>query len=263
MNIGFIGAGNMGGALARALSTNKETNIYIFDINIEKAELLASEIGATVYEKETLLSISDFIFLGVKPKGIADVCKNIRDGIKADAAIISMAAGVEIKKLEASLGEGIPVIRIMPNTPVTYGAGMTAFCKNEFVSEKMLSHFKEMMKYTGTIAEIPEDKFEAFTAVAGCSPAYAYMFIDAIANAGAKCGLDYSDALSYASKMLEGAALMVRNSPLSPTVLKENVCSPGGSTIEGVYVLEGADFDGTVQKAIIAAFNKTKELGKQ
>lgn len=261
MNVGFIGAGNMGGALARAISADKQTNIYIYDANEEKANTLANEIGASFATLDNLLSDSDFIFLGVKPNVIIGVCESIESKVKDGAAVISMAAGVKVDKLSAAIGSGVPVIRIMPNTPVTVGAGMTAWCKNAHVTEDMAESFKKMMAYTGALDELPEDKIDSFCAIAGCGPAYAYMFIDALAKAGVECGLDYDRALFYASKMLSGSALMAQTSPLSPEVLCKNVCSPGGSTIEGVKVLEAASFANTVGEAIAAAYKRTKELG--
>lgn len=263
MNVGFIGAGNMGGALARAIRNDTETKVYIYDTNAEKATKLASEIGAIGCELSLLLTESDFIFLGVKPNVISAVCEQIRDLLKKNTVLISMAAGVKLAKLDEALNAKSPVIRIMPNTPVTYGVGMTAWCKNSLVTDAMAKEFERIMAYTGAVDNIPEDNIDAFCAIAGCGPAYAYMFVDALAKAGENCGLDRERALFYASKMLAGAATMAEKSPLPPKSLCENVCSPGGSTIEGVKVLEAEGFDATVQKAIVAAYNRTKELGKK
>ena len=262
MKVGFIGAGNMGGALARAISKDKQTKVYIYDHNEEKSASLATETGAVKCELSLLLSKCDFVFLGVKPNAVATVCEEIRDRLKVGATVISMAAGVTLAQLDGFLLGKVPVIRIMPNTPVTYGFVLTAWCKNALVTDVAADEFERIMAYTGALDHIDEDKMEAFTAVAGCGPAYAYMFLDALAKAGENCGLDRGRALFYASKMLEGAAIMADRSPLPPKTLCENVCSPGGSTIEGVKVLEAEGFDATVQKAIVAAFNRTKELGK-
>lgn len=261
MNVGFIGAGNMGGALARIICTYKHINVYIYDVDSEKSKKLAAETEGIACELSELINASDIIFLGVKPGVIATVCNEISDKVKDETIIISMAAGVKIKKIESVIKRNIPIIRIMPNTPVTYGEGMTAYCKNEFVTDDVEFLFKIVMKFTGTLSEVPEEDIEAFTAIAGCGPAYAYMFIDALAKAGEKCGLDYDRALFYATKMIKGSAIMVENSPLSPETLCKNVCSPGGSTIEGVRVLEANNFDDTIEKAIFAAYKRTKELG--
>ena len=263
MKVGFVGAGNMGGALARAISNDNQTKVYIYDTNSEKSFKLASEIGATNCELSLLLVESDFIFLGVKPNVISTVCEKIQSALKPGATVISMAAGITVSQLNDALGGKVPVIRIMPNTPVTYGVGMTAWCKNSLVTNNAINEFERIMSYTGALDNIEEEKMEAFTAVAGCGPAYAYMFVDALAKAGENCGLDRERALFYASKMLAGASVMSERSPLSPKTLCENVCSPGGSTIEGVKVLEAEGFDATVQKAIVAAYNRTKELGKK
>lgn len=253
----------MGGALARAISKDNQTKVYIYDKNSEKAAALAAEIGATNCELASLLSVSDFVFLGVKPNVISAVCAEIRSSLKPGAAVVSMAAGVTVSQLDEALFGKCAVIRIMPNTPVTYGVGMTAWCKNPLVTTDIASEFERIMAYTGALDYMPEDKIDAFCAIAGCGPAYAYMFLDALAEAGEKCGLDRERALFYASKMLSGAAVMAEKSPLAPKTLCENVCSPGGSTIEGVKVLQSNGFADTVGNAIVAAFNRTKELGKQ
>ena len=262
MNVGLIGAGNMGGALARAISKYKQINIYIFDTNQEKSTALANEIGAKACELYELLSVCNFIFLGVKPNVIIGLCESIGKKLNKDAVVISMAAGVKVADLSAALGVGVPVIRIMPNTPVTVGAGMTAWCKNEHVMGDAAKNFEKMMAYTGALDELPEDKIDSFCAIAGCGPAYAYMFVDALAKAGVECGLDYDRALFYASKMLAGSALMAETSPLSPEILCKNVCSPGGSTIEGVKSLMNDGLDKIVSTAVGASFKRTVELGK-
>lgn len=263
MNIGFIGAGNMGGALARAISKVSGTKVYIYDKIEEKAMALAKEIGGTFSDFDFIIGTCDFVFLGVKPNGISEVCARIGKQNENKPIIVSMAAGVKIEKIEASLGADFKVIRIMPNTPVAVGEGLTAYSKNTLVSKNDVDNFERIMQYTGTTEAINEDKIDAFCAIAGCGPAYAYMFIDALANGGEKCGLSRERAIIYASKMIRGAALMALESGLDPETLKRNVCSPGGSTIEGVKVLEAKDFPADVSDAIEAAFNRTKELGKQ
>ncbi len=261
MKVGFIGCGNMGGALARAISNDLNTKIYIFDKNEEKARVFCSEIKGEFSDCSWISENCDFIFLAVKPNIVCEAISSIKDTLNKKATLVSMAAGVKIEKLESYLGFDFPVIRIMPNTPVAVLSGMTTWCSNAFVSEETISKFQAIMSYTGKIDRISEDLIDSATAVAGCGPAFAYMFIDALTKAGVDCGLDEDKALTYASEMLIGSAKMALSRVDTPNVLKEKVCSPGGSTIEGVYKLEEGRFADTVKAAVNASFQKTKKLG--
>ena len=262
MKVGFIGAGNMGSALARAVSHVLETEVYIYDKTEEKSQILSQELNANPSDLENIIKNCDFVFIGVKPNGISEVCSEIKNQSKNNPIIISMAAGVKINKLQSALGNSYKIIRIMPNTPVAVGAGLTAYSKNSLLTNTDVESFKSLMKYTGTVVEIEEEKIDAFSAISGCGPAYAYMFIDALASAAEKCGLAKEQAVFYASEMIRGAALMTVKTKESTESLKQKVCSPGGSTIEGVKVLEENDFSHIVAKAIEAAYKKTQELGK-
>ena len=262
MNVGFIGAGNMGGALANAISNDSQINIYIYDANEEKGVTFAYSISAEFSKLDDLVSKSDFIFLGVKPQILPEVLKTIDGKVKSGAVLVSMAAGVSISKIESELKCTLPVIRIMPNTPVNVGEGMTAFCRNSAVTDEKKNEFVEIMAYTGSLDEVEEEKIDAFCALAGCGPAYVYMFIDALASAAESLGIDRERALVYASKMTRGATKMVLSYDDEPTVLRDKVCSPGGATIEGVKSLDSDGFTDTVKSAILAAYKRTLELGK-
>lgn len=261
MNIGFIGCGNMGGAIAKAISAKMNTNIYIYDIDEAKSGDFALKIGAKAVGRSELLSSSDMIFLGVKPNMILSLVDEIKGEVKAGTVLVSMAAGVKLSSLEAA-GEGLSFIRIMPNTPVTLGEGMTAYAKGSGTTEKQAEDFEKVYSACGTLARLDEDKIDAFCAIAGCGPAYAYMFIDALAKVGEKIGLSYNDAMIYAATMLRGSALMALETGIDPVTLRKNVCSPGGATIEGVKVLEANGFDSLIAKTIEAAFKRTVELGR-
>ena len=262
MNIGFIGAGSMGGALAKATSKILETKLYIYDIDQKKANRLASETGAFSVSFDEVVSTSDIIFLGVKPSVLPNVAKELGKAARRDTVIVSMAAGIAISKIEEALGVKLPIIRIMPNTPVLVGEGVTAYSKNELVTDERLSDFLRAMQYTGTLEPLDEDDIDAFCAIAGCGPAYVYTFIDALAKGAEKCGISREGALKYAALTVRGAALMTLKTDGDPSTLCKNVCSPGGATIEGVKVLESHNLEGTICAAIEAAFKRTKELGK-
>lgn len=261
MKIGFIGAGNMGGALAKGISRVSGTNIYIYDKDTEKANELAALTNGKSVTFEEIASGCSIIFLGVKPNVIPDVASMLGATVKSDTLIVSMAAGVKISKIEAILGKSAPVIRIMPNTPVAVGDGLTAYAKNKFVSDKMAHTFENIMQYTGALESLDESEIDSFCAIAGCGPAYAYMFIEALAKGAEKCGIPRDRAIKYASKMIRGSALMALESGIDPETLCKNVCSPGGATIEGVKVLKSLEFESAVSSAIDAAFKRTKELG--
>ncbi len=249
----------MGGALARAVSKVLSTNIYICDYNEEKAEAFAKEIGAKKSDSITIAKECDFIFLGVKPNVLPSVLDGIKENI-GSGTLVSMAAGVKIEKITANVGN-LPVIRIMPNTPVAVGMGMISFCKSDAVSEDISEGFKAIMAEAGTLLEIDEKLIDAATAVAGCGPAFVYMFAEAIADGGVQCGLPRDKALIMAAETLKGSAEMILKTGKHPGELKDNVCSPGGSTIEGVHALECGSFRADVSGAVIASYEKTKKLG--
>jgi pyrroline-5-carboxylate reductase len=173
-----------------------------------------------------------------------------------------MLAGVSIEKITSLIGFSMPVIRIMPNTPVLVGSGMIAYSKNELISEKCEAEFRYMLKNAGTLDALVENLIDAETAVAGCGPAFVYMFIDALGKAGAECGLSPEKALLYAAETAKGAAEMILAGIDTPSELTRKVCSPGGSTIEGVKSLLESNLDAVVSKAVGASFKRTKELGK-
>lgn len=262
MKYGFIGCGNMGSALIRALS--RTTNdILISDISIDKAKSLANELGLKYGENSDIIENCDRIFLGVKPQMMADLLNNISPVLQTKKPIlISMAAGLTTSTIEQMAGGNLSVIRIMPNTPVSVGKGTVLYCTNSLVKEDDLASFVEDMRYAGMLDLIDEDLIDAGCSVSGCGPAYMYMFIDAISKAGEQCGLSKDTAIKYAANTMLGAAQMVLDTKEDPDILKQKVCSPGGSTIEGVKVLESKDFEKTVIDCISAAFKRNKELGK-
>ena len=265
IKVGFIGAGNMGSALARAAALASGVSVAIYDKCEEKAKSVAHEIGADNLPLESLVSECDFIFLAVKPNIVPIVAKEISPILKkrADYTLVSMAAGVSLEKLSSYFdGISLPIIRIMPNTPCAVSHGMTLFCKNALVSEESVSKFETVMAKSGTLDAIDEALIDAASAVSGCGPAFAYMFIEALADGAVECGLPRDKALLYAAETLVGAAEMVKRTGIHPEALKDAVCSPGGSTIEGVHALEEGSFRATTSNAVLAAYKKTKALGK-
>ena len=259
---GFIGVGNMGGALASAVCKKIDPKeVMLADHLAEKAEKLAAEYGAVVSDNATIAAECKYIFLGVKPQAMADMLGNIKD-ILSDKkpTIISMAAGLSTNKIKELAGD-IPVIRIMPNTPVSVGEGVILYCSNG-VADEVVNDFVNDMQYSGKLYKIDEELMDAGCSVSGCGPAFMYTFASAVAKGGVECGLDQSQAIEFAAATMMGAAKMLLTSKKTPQELTDAVCSKGGSTIEGVTVLKNSEFENIVADCIKAAYKRNQELGK-
>lgn len=264
ITVGFIGCGNMGGAIAKAVaSTKKCDKILLSDNYMPKAQELAEAVSGFVSDNTAVASEADIIFLGVKPQVLASVVGGIKSNVaNRDVLIVSMAAGISTEKIQNMFGFPVSLIRIMPNTPVSIGAGMILFTATEKVSSLQKSDFLSVMSNAGVLDEIPENLIDAASALSGCGPAFVYMFIEALADGGVACGLPRDKAMMYAVQTLLGSAKLQLESGKHPGELKDAVCSPGGSTILGVKALENGSTRGTVINAVMAAFEKTRDLGK-
>lgn len=267
--IGFIGCGNMGSALAKAAVKSDMITpgqICLANRTGIKAEKLAEALGgALVGSNKEIAKYCQYIFLGVKPQMMQEVLEEIAPVLKNRTdrfVLVTMAAGMTMESIQEMAGGNYPVIRLMPNTPVAVGSGMILYCSTRTHLDEMVT-FLHMMKEAGKFDELPEHLMDAGSAVAGCGPAFAYLFIEALADGGVACGLPRAKAQEYAAQMLLGSAEMVLKTGQHPGVLKDAVCSPGGSTIQGVRALENGRFRGDVIEAVDAAHRKTKELGKR
>lgn len=253
MKIAFIGTGNMGGALARAAAGEKTNELFLVNRHPEKAALLQRETGGTVTDHAGAIAAAECIFLGVKPVVLPALCETIAPMLREKTApffIVSMVAGVPIAKLRALLGADYPVIRIMPNTPVSVGEGMILYTS---AAEEYLEGFLHAMRFAGRFMPVEERLMEAGMAVSGCGPAFVDLFIEALADAGVAGGLPRRDAVTIAAQMVLGSARLVLESGKHPGELKDAVCSPGGTTIQGVRKLEEKGFRSAVIEAVIAA----------
>ena len=258
---GFIGCGNMGGALARAASKNVG-NIAVCDNDHIKTSLLCNECGAVATDALNIINLSEFVFLGLKPQIMRDAITPWVDTINSsDATIVTMAAGLSISFFESVLGINRPIIRIMPNTPCSIGSGMILYSCNESVTAERERSFIEVMNGAGLLDKIQENLIDAASTVSGCGPAFAFIFAEALADAGVECGLPRDKAILYASQMLKGSAELILDKG-SPAMLKDNVCSPGGTTIAGVHALESAGFRAAAMNAVVSAYKRTLELKK-
>ncbi len=260
MKYGFIGCGNMGGAIARALS-KATTDIFLADPSPKAAEL-AAELGCAYGDNVTAASC-DRLFLAVKPQIMEAAVKPIAAALREKKPlVITIAAGITISRIEELVGTSLPIIRIMPNTPVAVGKGMILYCRNDLVTDEQLASFLDDMRYAGILDALPEHLIDAATSVSGCGPAYMYMFIEALADGAVTCGVPRDKAMTYAAATMAGAAEMVLTTGQHPGALKDAVCSPGGSTIAGVQALEEHGFRGAVMDCVTAAYKRNQELGK-
>lgn len=258
---GFIGTGNMGGALASAVyKTNN--NIALCDSDSKKASKLNSLLKkATVCDIDELAGNSNFVFLAVKPNVIINVAKGIKDKISKNTIVVTMAAGMPLADISSASGAK-KVIRIMPNTPAKVGEGMILYSTAEAITEDDEKEFLSIMKKAGKIDKINEKLFDAPAALTGCGPAFVYMFAQALADGAVSCGVTREKAQLYAAQTLLGSAKMLLESGEHPEKLKDDVCSPGGTTIDGVLTLERAGFRSAVSNAVISAYEKTAKLKK-
>ncbi len=264
--IGFIGTGNMGGALARAVGKSGH-EIYLSDFLKDKAVALALEIGACAHASDNaeIVRECDVIFVGVKPQMLAALADEIRGELSAretHLCLVSMAAGVTLARLGELFGSALPIVRIMPNTPAAVGAGMILLTASEQVSDSDKALLETALSFAGTLDTIPEHLIDAASAVSGCGPAFVCLFIEALADGGVRCGLPRDKALAYAIETVKGTAALLTESGKHPGRVKDEVCSPAGSTIEGVTALEDGGFRALAIEAVTAAYARTKELGK-
>ena len=262
--IGFIGTGNMGSAVARAAEkSGLADTILLSNRTPRKAEALAAELsGGVCSANEEIARTAQLIFLAVKPQmmeavlvPLAPILKQRQDRF----VLVTMAAGLTCRRIQEFLGRPCPVIRIMPNTPAAIGAGVIQYCGQD-VTQDELNSFAALMAPAGLVDPLPEHLIDAASAVSGCGPAFAYLFAEALADGGVACGLPRDKALAYAAQMLAGSARMILESGKHPGALKDAVCSPGGTTIQGVRALEEGGLRAAAINAVIAAYEKTLQL---
>jgi pyrroline-5-carboxylate reductase len=260
MKYGFLGCGNMGGAIAKALA--KVTTDLVLTDRSGKAEKLAQRLGC-IYASADVVARCDRIFLAVKPHMMREALQPLQPVLaERKPLLITMAAGLTMARIEEMAGCKLPVIRIMPNTPVAVGKGMTQYCANELVDDATLAGFLEDMRYCGRMDRLEERLIDAASALSGCGPAYMYMFLEALADGAVECGIPRAKAMEYAAATMAGAAEMVLQTGMHPGALKDAVCSPGGSTIAGVHALEKGGLRAAAMDCVTAACEKNRQLGK-
>lgn len=262
MTVGFIGAGNMGGALATAVAKAiGGDKVYLADPSARKVKALATAIGAQVSDNTTVVATCDYVFLGVKPQVMGTVLSSLQLAqMPSLPVLISMAAGLSTEAIRAMAGVNAAVIRIMPNTPVAVGEGMILYTATPEVTSMQLEGFARILSCAGRLTCLEERLIDAASAVSGCGPAFAYLFMEALADGGVECGLPRQIAQECAAQMVLGAARMVLETGHHPGELKDAVCSPGGTTIAGVHALENGGLRAAAMDAVTAAYHRTLEL---
>ena len=262
--IGIIGLGNMGSVIATIIAKHETYPVLLANRTHEKAVKLAENLNATAVTNSQVFEQANVIFLGVKPNQIQALLEENKNILERRESIllISMAAGVTLEQLESMTDIRHRWIRMMPNTPLQVEEGVISFSLGGNVTTSDKEEFVRLLQSAGLLVELPEAQIDAATALAGCGPAFVYMFIEALAEAGVSMGLAREVALQLATQTVKGSASMVAETNEHPAVLKEKVCSPGGSTIAGVISLEQTGFRSSVIEATRRAKQRTEELGQ-
>ena len=264
MKIGFIGTGNMGSSIIKGILSSKfeeNENINIFDLDKDKVNNLVKEYGVNAVNSEKELAKNcDIIILSVKPHIIPIVLKNLSGNVKKDTIILTIAAGISISVIENALGEDKKVVRTMPNTPAQVLLGMTAVTFNKNIENSEKEIIFKLLNSFGKSVEIEEKLMHAYTGISGSLPAYVYMFMEALADGGVLCGMPRNKAYEIVAQTVAGSAKMLLETGKHPGQLKDEVCSPAGTTIEAVRVLENGNFRGNVIEAVVACTEKSKEM---
>ncbi len=264
MKISCIGTGAMGTAIMKAVCKKYDcSKIKVTDKNSEMAKQFAKETKS-IFVPSNIEAIkdSDFVFLAVKPQFLKDVFDEINPYITKEQIFISMAAGIKIEKLKSLSCENARFIRMMPNVCAQVGQAMIAVTKNQEITEEEFTTAQEILKSAGKVEAVPENLMDCVTAVSGSGPAFVFMFIEALADAAVRCGMPRKQAYIYAAQTVKGSASMVLETEKHPAVLKDSVCSPSGTTIEGVATLEKNNFRNGIIEAVTSAFKKSVNLGK-
>ncbi len=265
MKLLFIGIGNMGGAILKSVLASSDSRgnyeIFVADKSEQAIESM-KEFGLfSVYKKE-YLKLIDIIFLGVKPFHIGEAIEEHLDYVSDSQIIVSMAAGITLARLNALIGESKKIVRIMPNMPIAVGEGMTSLTPNKNVSASELGTVQSILEKNARCRVIDEEKIHSFIGMAGSSPAFLFLFLEAMADAGEKFGISREEALFFSSQSFLGSAKLFQETGTNPAVLRESICSPGGTTIEGIKSLQNDNFKEIVVRAVSKTIEKSIKMSE-
>ena len=265
MKVGFIGGGKMAQAVASGFLLSglvKPENVIASAVT-EKTLNIWKEWGCvTTFSNKQVADSSQMVFVGVKPHLVLQILKEIYKNVNGDHIIVSIANGLTTTTFEQHLPDGTSVIRTLPNMPCAVQAGVTVFCRGKNASDSDVRALDELLLTTGASTEVKEEYIDIASAISGSGPAYIYVMISALADGAVKCGLPRNLAQSLAADMVVGAGKMVTESGKHPDQLKDEICSPGGSTIVAIHEMEKNSFRGTVISAVEAAVTKSKAAGR-
>ncbi|OCG22906.1 pyrroline-5-carboxylate reductase [Gilliamella sp. App4-10] len=264
--IGLIGLGNMGNAILQGLLVSNivpGTQIYVYDTHLEKGEKLNETYSINnLFSPKDVARESDIVIIAVKPNVIVDVLNNIQKELKKNTIVISIAAGVTIKTIANYVGYEQKIIRVMPNTPALVNAAMCSISPNTEVTDEELNIVKTLLNCIGETEVVPEYLIDAVIGASGSSPAFVFMFIEALADGAVKGGLSRKQAYKFAGQAVLGSAKLLLETGKHPGELKDMVCSPAGTTIEGVQQLEAKGFRSAVIDAVEATIKKSQAMTK-
>lgn len=262
--IAFVGGGAMGEAILKGILNAKladGSDITVSDPSEQRREYLQNQYGINTTAENTLaVKKADTVILAVKPQmADAAITREVAQVIPEAAVVISIMGSVDLKKLH-ELIPGRAIIRVMPNTPLAVGAGMTAIAPDEKASKEMVAKTNAIFGSCGEVVEVQESAMEAVTAVSGCGPGYVFMLIDALADAGVNAGLPRNLAIKLAAQTFAGAGKMAVETGLHPAQLRDQVTSPGGTTIAGIHALESHGVRGAMFDAVLAVLDRSEKL---
>lgn len=265
IRFGVIGCGNMGGAMLRQLLKQgifQPDEVLAADKNAALLSQLQKELGVGTADNNRQAAAAPIVLLAVKPQYLPDVAQEIRGAVSKGALILSIVTGYSLAALQELLGApDAAILRVMPNTPALVGEGVLAACKNEFVDGAQWDAALRMLSCMGLAEAVPEKLMDAVTGLSGSSPAFAFLFLEALSDAGVRGGLPRDLARRFAAQTLLGSAKLALETGLHPGQLKDMVTSPAGTTIEGVAALEKDGFRFAVMDAVDAAIRRAQALG--
>lgn len=267
IRIGVIGCGNMGGAMLRQMLKKglfAPEEVLVSDKNEALLEKTGKELGVRTASDNTRAAQAPAVLLAVKPQFFRDVAEEIAPVLQKDALVISIVTGYSLAALADCLQrKDGPIVRVMPNTPALVGEGVMAMCRNAWVTKEQWDATCRIMQSMGLAREVPENLMDAVTGLSGSSPAFVFLFLEALSDAGVRGGLPRDMAREFAAQTILGSAKLALETGLHPGQLKDMVTSPAGTTIEGVAALEKDGFRFAVMDAVNAAAQRARALGKK
>jgi len=262
-SLGLIGCGNLGTALLNGFISQgalSPSEIAVTDVNASRLEFIRAQFGVTALSSRELVKASSIIVIAVKPKDFRTLCAEIRPHIPGSATIVSVAAGIPISSISELLGSS-RIVRMMPNLPISYGSGIIAFCPGKGVSEEAIVNLARIFGKLGCFIEISERIMPFITAISGSGPGFLFFIAEVFFGMLLERGFSETDSLKIVAFLFTGAGAMLKSEGVAPEVLRQRVCSPGGTTVAGLDVFNRRDLAGILGEAVKAAEKRAEELG--